>query len=786
MKRIFIYYIITLLAALNAFSQHNFTQTIRGKVIDAQSYEPLPGATVTLIGSEPLIGVSTDAEGDFFLENIPVGRQSLHITFVGYRPAMLQNLLLTSGKEIVLEVKLEENITRLTDVVITAPQNKERPQNDFATVSARSFTVEETERYAGSLGDPSRMVANFAGVMSVNDNRNDIIIRGNSPTGLLWRLEGIDIPSPNHFANEGATGGPISMINNNLLANSDFFTGAFPAQYGNALSGAFDLKLRNGNNHKYEFLGQVGYGGFEIGAEGPFSKKSRASFIVNYRYSTLALMDLLGIKLDFGTGGAVPHYQDLTFKVNIPTERFGRFELFGVGGTSKIAMLEDERDKELSTVMAGTDLYNRSLTGILGLKHTFYFENNGRWTNSLSTTTTKMGTEIDSLYRNDVKETWRAYAFDTRHFHHAFNTEYVQKLGNRNTLQVGGRMALEQFNYLDSVYVKDKYVQQFNSKGNYYLFQGFATWQHKFSNDITLNTGAHFFYFPLNKQWSIEPRTGLQWRLNERHSVSAAFGMHSQTQIPFIYFYRDDDGAEPFRNLGFNKSLHSVLGYDCMIAKDFRLKLEGYFQHIYNIPISQKETPQFSMINVGDDFYIDARGDMANKGLGRNYGIELTLEKFLSRGYYFLITTSLYSSTYRGSDDIWRNTRFNGKYILNALGGYEWTFNQESSLLFDLKGTLSGGKWYTPIDEAATIEDNRLRFIWAEAYSKQAPNYFKLNARITYRLNGKRVTQEWAADLQNVTNHKNVHVENWNMAEKKIETIYQQGFTPMITYRVLF
>ncbi len=511
--------------------------------------------------------------------------------------------------------------------------------------------------------------------------------------------------------------------------------------------------------------------------------------------------------MHFGTGGAVPHYQDLTFKVNIPTERFGRFELFGVGGRSRIAMLEDERDKELSTVMAGIDLYNRSETGILGMKHTYYFENSvitkpfreagsmkhtyyfensGRWTNSLSTTTSQMSTEIDSLYRKGVKETWRTYNFESGHFHHAFNTEYVQKLGNRNTLQVGGRMAVEQFNYLDSVYVKDRYIQQFNSKGSYNLLQAFATWQHKFSNNVTLNTGTHFFYFPLNKQWSIEPRTGLQWRLNERQGVSAAFGMHSQTQIPLIYFYKDEDGMQPFRNMGFNKSLHSVLGYDWMIARDFRLKLEGYYQHIYNIPISLKETPQFSMINMGDDFYIEARGDMANKGLGRNYGVELTLEKFLSRGYYFLMTTSLYDSKYRDSNGTWRNTRFNGKYIFNALGGYEWTFNKKSSLLFDLKGTLAGGKWYTPIDEPATIEASRMRFVWEEAYTKQVPDYFKLNARITYRLNGKRISQEWAADLQNLTNHRNIYSQDWNMTESKIETVYQQGFMPMMTYRILF
>jgi hypothetical protein len=148
------------------------------------------------------------------------------------------------------------------------------------------------------------MASNFAGVSGANDARNDIIIRGNSPSGLLWQLEGLNIPNPNHFGSLSSTGGPVSMLNNNVLDKSDFMTSAFPAQYGNALSGVFDLSLRNGNNEKYEFLGQVGFNGFELGAEGPFSKNSKSSFLINYRYSTLALFQQIGI--NFGTGSATP------------------------------------------------------------------------------------------------------------------------------------------------------------------------------------------------------------------------------------------------------------------------------------------------------------------------------------------------------------------------------------------------------------------------------------------------------------------------------------------------
>lgn len=768
-------------------AQSHFSQTIRGRVIDNQTDKPLEGVIIILLNSDPLRGAVTDASGNFAISEVPVGRQSLKVTSVGYKPVNFNNLLLHSSKELVLEIRLEENVKELSDVVVFAPQNKERAQNIFATTSARAFTVEETERYAGSLGDPSRMVANYAGVMGVDDNRNDIIIRGNSPTGLLWRLEGIDIPNPNHFSSDGATGGPVSMINSNLLANSDFYTGAFPAEFGNALAGVFDLKLRNGNNQKYEYLGQIGFGGFELGAEGPFSKKHPSSFIINYRYSTLAVLDLIGLKFDFGTGGAVPKYQDLCFKINIPTKKLGRIEIFGLGGLSSIAMIENKRDESLTSVLNGVDFYNKTNTGIFGLKHTYYLKNDARITTKLSVTGSMRETMIDSLRENSANKIWRFYASRNIERNYRASLEYNKKINTKNNIQIGINSTLVDFNYTDSVYYEKKYQKQFDDNGNYLIFQAYTTWQHKFSNNLTLNTGIHALTFSLNNNRSIEPRLGLKWQLNPRQSIYAGGGIHSQTQVPLIYFYKDTDSQQRiYKDLGFNKAIHYVLGHDYMFGNNFRLKTEIYYQQIYNIPISEHETPQFSLINSGDNYYYSGRNDMVNKGKARNYGLELTLEKFLSEGYYFLVTASLFDSKYSDAQNVWHNTKFNGKYVFNLLGGYEFTFNQESSLLLDLKGVLAGGKWETPIDKAASIAKNKTVLDWSRAYTEQVAPYFKLNARITYRLNGKKTSQEWALDLQNLTNHRNVYMTEWDATNNKTKTAYQQGFMPMMTYRILF
>jgi len=238
-----------LLTALLIFMQsilvaQTLTQTIRGTINDIDSEVQLYGATVVVLNTGPLIGSSTDFDGNFRLDKVPVGRHDIKISMLGYEEQIIQNVQVGSGKEIVLHIKLRESMLNMKTVEITDQKsNKSEANNELATVSARQFSVEETKRYAGALNDPGRMALSFAGVAAANDMSNEIVIRGNSPRGLLWRMEGIEIPNPNHFSNQGSAGGAISMLSNNMMANSDFFTGAFPADYGNAASGVFDIRL---------------------------------------------------------------------------------------------------------------------------------------------------------------------------------------------------------------------------------------------------------------------------------------------------------------------------------------------------------------------------------------------------------------------------------------------------------------------------------------------------------------------------------------------------------------
>lgn len=795
MKKLFLFIVVAIFSLNLSAQKASYTQTIRGVVIDADTEMSLPGASVLLVGSSPPVGTITDADGEFYLKNVPVGRQSIQISFIGYKPAKLSNIQVVTGKETVIVVRIEENVEELDEVLVTGGRRKSEAGNEMALLSARSFTIEETERYAGSLGDPSRMAANFAGVMSVSDQRNDIVIRGNSPIGLLWQLDGITVPNPNHFGALGTTGGPVSMLNNNLLSNSDFFTGAFPAQYGNAISGVFDLKMRNGNNQKHEFVGQIGFNGFELGAEGPFSKTGKASYLINFRYSTLEVMNNLGV--DFGTGAAVPQYKDLSFKVNFPLKK-GRISWFGIGGLSYIELHDDVAEKDdPSYGVSGTNTDFGSDMFVSGLSHLHYFNDKSRLLTSISAQGMRSTTVLDSLNKEHLPYPFYRNTFSEMKY--AIQTTFKHKFTAKDNISFGASADFYNINLNDSVkrYAPEDFPAGAGSNfmpisdvdGSFSLFQSFAEWQHRFSDDLSLYLGAHFQHSTTNSQSVVEPRVALRWAASARHSFHLGGGMHSQLQPHQMYFVKTElsDGSliETNRELGFTKSNQFILGYDFNATENFRIKIETYYQALTNIPISPNDG-WFSIVNEGSDFAFVSKDSLLNEGTGTNYGVELTVEKFFSNNYYFLITTSIYESKYKAYDQVERNTAFNGNYVVNALFGYEFQIGKNNALSVDVKGVLAGGKRILPFLLPESIAAGREIRDYENIYRNRYDDYMKIDLRIAYKLNGKHVSQEWALDIQNVTDNQNVFREAYNVLAKDVKTEYQSGLFPMFLYRIRF
>lgn len=766
------------------------SQTIRGRITDEISKSPLIGVSVVIAGqSNAAFGTTTNENGDYRIERVPVGRQTIIVSYIGYETQTIPNVVVTAGKEVIVNLSLQEGVSQLSEVTVTADPHSDKTatNNDLALVSARSFNTDDTKRYAGALGDPSRMAANFAGVVGGNDSRNDIVVRGNSPMGMLWQLEGLNIPNPNHFGALVSTGGPVSMLNNNNIDKSDFMTSAFPAQYGNATAGVFDLKLRNGNNEKTEFMGQVGFNGFEVGAEGPFSQKSKASYIVNYRYSTLGVFESLGI--EFGTGGNTPLYQDLNFKVSVPTGNNGILSVFGLGGLSEIDLLGSEADLNDNKSLYGSenvDSYPRYRTGISGIVYekTLSPKTFARMVAGVSYTYEEF--KNDSLVRDEQQAVtdrylWREASFETTKYSLSVLTR--TKFNNKNSLTSGviidaNDFTLYQHDYFPNV-MKD--TLRLDVADGTVLYQLYSTWKHRFNQHWSFQAGVHAQYYDLNSQWAVEPRVAIQYVPTGDKAFSIGYGIHNQAQNITTSFVQTRVGQESIltnTKLDFTTSSHIVFTYDWNISEHLRLKAETYYQSLRNVPVEQNPS-SFSVLNTGTAFVPLSNDSLVSNGVGNNYGIELTLERFFNRGYYYLFTTSLFNSRYEGSDGIERNTAYNTNYVVNLLAGKEWVLRPGKFLSLNLKFTTIGGPYLTPIDFEQSQARGRTVYRESEAFSVRQDNYLRTDFRISYRREYKKSTLELSLDLQNLTNRNNVFSQSYNPRTNSVVTQYQQAFFPV-------
>ncbi|UZR97877.1 TonB-dependent receptor [Chondrinema litorale] len=778
------------------------TQTIRGTILDAQADYPLIGATVIVVGSDPVKGSTTDLDGKFKIENVSTGRHTLLIQYVGYKTITLPNVLVTAGKESVLNVKLEESVEQLDEIVVTSESDKDLPNNEMAKVSARTFSLEEVTRYSGGRNDVARLASNFAGVSTADDSRNDIVVRGNSPTGMLWRIEGVSIANTNHFSTLGTTGGPVSALNTNLLRSSDFLTGAFPAEYGNAVAAVFDINFRSGNTEKYEFTGQMSaFSGMEFMAEGPISKKNDASFIASYRYGIASLA---------ATGtSATPYYQDFSFKLNSGKTKLGRFELFGMGGLSNIDFLGDDIDETDLFANPNEDAYVDNQLALFGLKHTISLNKTTYLQSVVGFSSLHNTYEEDALIRDESGNTiqkYRSVDLDDTQNRINISSTLNKKFSARLNMRAGIVTEIFGVNSLvddrdnrveipdeNNDGIPDYFIRYRDTDTSFPLIQTFAQGEYKFTDDFSLTAGLHSQYLEFNGSFALEPRAALSWQFRPNQRLSIAYGYHSQmVPLPTLLLEEVVNGVNVRTNedLDFIRSHHFVLGYDRRLGNDWRLKAETYYQQLTKIPIESAPS-SFAAINDGSDFAFSEKGSLVSEGTGFNYGLELTLEKFFSQGYYMLLTTSLFDSRYKGSDGVERNTAFNNQYVVNLLFGKEWKVGKEqrNALTFDTKLANSGGRFYTPINLEATRANLGREVLYEdEAYSKQYDPYFRWDVKFGFRLNSrtKNISHQFFVDFQNVTDRRNVFVERYNEVTDEIDIVEQIGFFPDVLYRIQF
>ena len=806
-------------------AQTVLTTVVRGTVVDTESKYPLEGVTVT-VGNEKTI---TNALGQFKYSAIPIGRTTISAKIIGYEMTS-RALELSSAKEAVLTLSLEESSTQLGTIEIRGNAGQGGAKNEMALVSARGFSVDETNLYAGSRGEPARMATNFAGVQGSDDQRNDLVIRGNTPAGVLYRMDGVNIPNPNHFSIPGTGGGPVTILNNKFLDNSDFYTGAWPAEYGNASAGVFDLKMRDGNNEKWETSFQLGLMGTELMIEGPLGKATThhgaPSFLGVYRYSTLGLFQAL--KIPLGTT-AIPQYMDGAFRFSFPKAKGAKLAWWGMFGQSDINILISNTDGDIvssefeSYGTTDRDQYFSTDMYVTGLNYTKPLSAKTFLNIGAAVSRSFIDTDNDKVFREiqqnaNGDSVWKVtsivdilgYKFAENKLH-TF-AHYTKKLGNRSTLKYGVIADYYDLHYHDSLrFINgvtgtiDPWRVQWDTDTRWGVVQPYISYKGQLSERLSMTAGWTATASNVNTHSLsfIEPRLGLNFKQNKSTNWFAGTGIHSQMQSAYLYYYAlttiNRDPQEHNTQMGLTKSFHTVGGVEHRLSSaPIRLKAEVYFQHLWDIPVeSFKMNPlsgmrdlgsSFSMVNAGSGFGRLWPDTLENSGTGQNYGLELTAEHFFSRGFYGLATLSLFDAKYLGSDGVLRNTTFNGRYAANFILAKEWSLKGKKSFQLSGKFTTVGGRWFGPVDEVKSLENLEIRYISSTLNTVQYRPYFRTDVKLLRKWNYKKVSHQFGLDLANILNNKNLLTLTYvpDHPVNPVQEEYQLGLFPVFYYRVDF
>ncbi|WP_373516025.1 carboxypeptidase regulatory-like domain-containing protein [Persicitalea sp.] len=772
--------LLSILLLTTAFCEaQTLTSTLRGNVRDFDTHQPLVGATVQLAGTEQ--GAVTNDDGTFRFDQLPTGRYNLSISYLGYETNAVPEILLESGKEKVVEVRLKQAGKQLDAAIV-------RSTRPIAYNSIQTITPEQTLRYAATYLDPARLAVSFPGVATANDQANGLIIRGNNPNGMQWRLEGVEIVNPNHTSNAGTfsdratqTGGGVNILSTQLMGDSYFLTGAFPAEYGNALSGVMDMRLRKGNDEKQEFTAQAGLIGFDLAAEGPLSKNSKASYLVNYRYSFTGLLGALGVTF----GGEDIRYQDLSFNLSLPTKKAGEFTMFGMGGASSNIFKASLDTSEWVFQKDGYDIDFRSKRGALGVTHTVQL---GAKT---GLKTVLVGSALENSrngYLHPASDPQNRFLTEQdahRKTRISFTTAISHKLTTSILLKAGTFLTYQ----ADSVKsISGNEISEGHLQG--LIIQPYVSWQWQPTPRLTTDVGLHYLHYTYNNTQSLEPRASIRFQADRQNSFSLSYGLHSQLQQPQVYLTRLNTGrrgVQPNINLGPTRSHHFVAGYQRNFGTLGNLKVEAYLQNLFEVPIFEgfpttgiPNILTYSTLNQVEGF---VQLPLQNTGTGRNYGIEVSYNKYLTDDFYLLVSGSLYNSTYLAGDGVRRNTRYNGNHTLSLTSGREFKTRKNSIWGINARVIWLGGFRDTPIDVDASRAEGRTVYTLKDAFSVKMNDYFRPDLRIYWKKNHARYSRTIALDIQNVSGTQNQAYSYYDLLQGQLVQKYQLGLIPILSYR---
>lgn len=760
-------------------------QTIRGTVINSLTNLPVEGAYIVITSCNPVKHTTSTNSGEFRITGVPVGSHTLNVLHLGYEKEIIPGLVVSSGKELVISIGITEAADTLEAAKTIYSHRKDQPLNKMAIVSSRSFSVDETSRYAGGLNDPARLVTSFAGVSGGDLQDNAISIRGNTPKSVLWRVEGAAIPAPNHFSGGTVAGGGfVSILSNQMVSNSDFLTGAFPAEYGNAISGVFDIKMRTGNNQKHEHTVGISTVGVDLSSEGPVFGKNRASYLFNYRYSTMGLLTKARVLKE----EQIPTFQDFAYKVTVPINRFGSVNIWGIAGKGNT--LEPSSNDSL-TWKTQSDRIGYDWDNVVyahGINHRYF----GTSSYSMFTSAVISKKYDDfNFVRLDDNLTESSY-LNIKEKEVKYNISHTSSLRVSQILQLKAGVDLSYIKYNNDIwsnkseYDPSTYSKAIEGDGSTLYIGSFVNGYCKASNNVVLNAGIHVNYFEMTKDYNIEPRIGLRWEVNRSHNLSAGFGMHNQIEPLKIYLVKSEDssnGGYPNKDLGLTKANHFILAHDWKISEYKRLKTELYYQQLSDIPGIADSS--YSLINYKQEYAFRER--LSNNSSGYNMGIEITFERFFNNKFYYMANLSLFDSKYRADDNILRNTRYNKNVLFNLLGGKDFSFQKNRKVLsLNLRLSYTGGERYTPVSHDESINKREAVFDYSRAFESKYPADLFTDISISLRFNKKRYSSVLSAQIKNALANKTRRGTIFNLKTGRLEEDTYTVVVPVIGYKIEF
>ncbi|OHX67288.1 TonB-dependent receptor [Flammeovirga pacifica] len=773
-------------------------QIIKGKVTDKITGQPIIGTTVIIENSNPVVGVTTNNDGIFEIKDLKSGRYTLIVHSIGYQKLRKTEILATGviGSQL-LDIELEEDITTLEGVTITSSNDKDA-NNVMANVSSRSFSVEQSSRFAGGLSDPSRVAYNFAGVTFSSPQDNGVVIRGNSPSSVLWRVNDLDVYGAAHFGGGNLAGaGLISIFNTNLLRSTDFFTGAFPSEYSNSTSGVFDINFRKGNTEEHTHSVQLGILGIDLSSEGPINKEKGSSYIINYRHGFIGYIGKL-------SGGTSPNFQDLSFNLSFPSKKHGTINIWGMGGLSDIdtpyrkyvyEVKDKDKDLEDSQVKIKYREYEKDYLdkeidfgmGAFGVNHTKPIGSASVLKTSLGVTANKYANT--TRFFEEVSETSNE---GTLHPHEKLkNIDYKISLSSTLTSNITSKLIHKSGVRIDLLST-DAYAfkvdslygnlnEKFSTNNTAYNLSAFTDFKYQIFQQLSMTAGLAINKFELTDEISLEPRMGLKYNPTENIILGVAYGRHSKREELKVYSFINPLTQE-VNDMKLSKSDHYVGSIKVNLSKNIRLTTEVYYQDLFDVPVMQGTSYSFANYTT----LWGSSSPIINTGTGVNKGIDITLERSMVNGFYYMLSGSLYDSKYTDDLGNTRNTLFNRNYMATITAGKEFIVKGKNLLGFNFNATYLGGVPLTPYDEQASHQQQKVVYKENELYSIKGQDEIWMNFGITYKILKKKSTRTWGLDMQNALLTEQTAGYKYNLREQKVEEDRVFFILPNFYYKITF